>query len=58
MRPAQSPRPVEEHPHWQTSERQEQDVRKSVYKGLTEAGAEKVVDFATRVIKMLRRASS
>jgi type I restriction enzyme R subunit len=48
----------EEHPHWQTSERQEQEVRKSVYKGLIEAGAEKVVDLATRLMKMLRRASS
>ena len=31
---------------------------KSVYKGLIEVGAEKVVDLATRLMKMLQRASS
>jgi type I restriction enzyme R subunit len=48
----------EEFPHWQTSGHQEQEVRKSLYKALIEAGVEAVVDLAQGVMKMLRSASS
>lgn len=48
----------EQYPHWQTSSHQEQEVRKSLYKGLIDAGAENVVEIAKNVMKMLRRASS
>ena len=47
----------EEHPHWQSSSHQEQEVRKSLYKALISAGVDGVVDVAQRLMKMLRRAS-
>jgi type I restriction enzyme, R subunit len=45
------------YPHWQTSEHQEQDVRRSIYKALIDAGIEAVVEVATKLMKLLRRAS-
>jgi type I restriction enzyme R subunit len=47
----------EQYPHWQTSEHQEQDVRRSIYKALIDAGIEAVVEVATKLMKLLRRAS-
>ncbi len=46
----------EQYPHWQTSGRQEQEVRKSFYKALINAGVQGVVDIAQGILKMLRRA--
>jgi type I restriction enzyme R subunit len=46
----------EQFPHWQVSERQEQDVRKALYKALLDAGVEAVVEMATKLFKLLRRA--
>lgn len=49
----------EQYPHWRTSERQEQDVRRSLYKSLIDRGVkEALTDIADRIIKLLRRASS
>ena len=48
----------DKHPHWQTSERQEQEVRVKLYKALLDVGVEKVVDGATKLMRLLRRASS
>jgi len=48
----------EQHPHWQTSGHQEQDVRRSLYKAFINAGVDGVVELAQAVMKMLRRASS
>jgi type I restriction enzyme R subunit len=48
----------ESHPHWQRSSHQEQEVRKALYKSLIDAGVEGVVELATGVMRMLRRASS
>jgi type I restriction enzyme R subunit len=47
----------QQYPHWQTSEHQEQDVRRSIYKALIDAGIEGVVEVATKLMKLLRRAS-
>jgi type I restriction enzyme R subunit len=47
----------DEHPHWQSSSHQEQEVRKSLYKALITAGVDGVVEVAQRLMKMLRRAS-
>jgi type I restriction enzyme R subunit len=47
-----------EHPHWQSSSHEEQAVRKSLYKGLIDAGIEGVVEIAQAIMEMLRRASS
>jgi type I restriction enzyme R subunit len=47
----------EQYPHWQTSSHQEQEVRKSFYKALINAGVESVVDVAQSILKMLRRAT-
>ena len=46
-----------QHPHWQTSEHQEQDVRRAIYKSLIHAGVEAVVEVATKLMRLLRRAS-
>ena len=46
----------EEHPHWQTSSHQEQEVRKAFYKALITAGVDGVVDVAQNILRMLRRA--
>ena len=46
-----------EHPHWQVSERQEQDVRRALYKALIDAGVEAVVEIASKLMKLLRRAT-
>jgi type I restriction enzyme R subunit len=46
-----------QHPHWQTSEHQEQDVRRAIYKALIDAGVEAVVEVATKLMRLLRRAS-
>jgi type I restriction enzyme R subunit len=45
------------YPHWQASERQEQEVRVKLYKALMDAGVEKVVDGATKLMKLLRRSA-
>jgi type I restriction enzyme R subunit len=47
----------ENHPYWQTSEHHEQEVRKAVYKSLIDAAVENVVEIATKLMTMLRRAS-
>lgn len=46
-----------EYPHWQSSERQEQDVRRALYKALIDAGVEAVVEIAGKLMKLLRRAT-
>jgi len=46
----------EQHPHWQRSERQERDLRRSIYKALIDSGVENVVELADRLLTMLRRA--
>lgn len=46
-----------QYPHWQTSSHQEQEVRKSFYKALINAGVQGVVDVAQDILKMLRRAT-
>jgi type I restriction enzyme R subunit len=46
-----------EYPHWQVSERQEQDVRRALYKALIDAGVEAVVEIAGKLMKLLRRAT-
>jgi type I restriction enzyme R subunit len=48
----------QQHPHWQTSEHQEQDVRRAIYKSLIDAGVEAVVEVATKLMKLLRRAAT
>jgi type I restriction enzyme R subunit len=47
------------YPHWQTSERQEQEVRVALYKSLMQGGVEekKVVDGAAKLMKLLRRSA-
>jgi len=45
-----------QYPHWQTSSHQEQEVRKSFYKALINAGVDAVVDVAQNILRMLRRA--
>jgi type I restriction enzyme R subunit len=48
----------EQHPHWQTSSHQEQEVRRSLYKAFIDAGLkEAVVEMAQRIMRMLRRAT-
>lgn len=48
----------EEHPHWQISSHQEQEVRRSLYKALIDAEVDGVVERVNSVMRMLRRASS
>ncbi len=48
----------DKYPHWRTSSHQEQEVRKSFYKALIDAGVEGVVDIAQNILRMLRRATS
>jgi len=48
----------EANPHWRSSSHQEQEVRKALYKALIDAGADDVVEAATGVLRMLRRASA
>ena len=48
----------EQHPHWQSSGHQEQEVRRSLYKAFINAGIDNVVELAQSVMRMLRRASS
>jgi hypothetical protein len=45
-----------EFPHWQTSSHQEQDLRKALYRALIGGGVSTVVDYARRIITMLRGA--
>lgn len=45
-----------EYPHWQTSERQEQEVRRCLYKSLIDSDVDGVVDVATKLMQMLKRA--
>jgi len=44
-------------PHWQVSERQEQEVRRSIYRALIDRGVEKVVEIANSLIRLLKRES-
>ncbi|MBW1946873.1 MAG: type I restriction endonuclease subunit R [Deltaproteobacteria bacterium] len=46
----------QQYPHWRTSSHQEQEVRRSFYKALINAGVEGVVEIAQGILKMLRRA--
>ncbi len=46
---------LESHPHWQTSDEHEREVRKAAYKALLDAGVEEVVALADRLLRMLRR---
>jgi hypothetical protein len=54
----QAEKAFQESPHWQTSERQEQEVRRGLYKSLIDAGVEAVVDLGSKLMRMLRRAST
>ncbi|MGH9429164.1 MAG: type I restriction enzyme subunit R domain-containing protein, partial [Terriglobia bacterium] len=45
-----------QYPHWQVSSHQEQEVRKSFYKALINAGVQGVVDVAQNILRMLRKA--
>lgn len=47
----------ERFPHWQRSERQERELRKSLYKALLDSGIENVAEWADRLLTMLRRAA-
>ena len=47
----------ERFPHWQRSADQEREVRKCLYKSLLDAGVERVVELADRLLTMLRRAT-
>ena len=42
--------------HWQTSEAQEREVRKSIFKALNDAGVEAIAEVADKLLKLLRRA--
>jgi type I restriction enzyme R subunit len=44
-----------EFPHWQTSGHQEQGLRKALYKALLGGGVSTVVEYAQRILAMLRR---
>jgi len=48
----------ERFPHWHRSERQERELRKSIYKALIDSGVERVVEWADRLLTMLRRAAT
>jgi len=58
--PLQAARTVElafeQFPHRQTSEAQEREVRKSIFKALIDAGVEAVAEVADKLMKLLRRA--
>lgn len=43
----------DEFPHWQVSERQEQDVRRSLYKALIDSGIEGIVEVVNKVMNVL-----
>ncbi|NLV44623.1 MAG: HsdR family type I site-specific deoxyribonuclease [Candidatus Hydrogenedentes bacterium] len=45
-----------QYPHWQTSAHQEQDLRRALYKALIDGGVETVVEMATKLMTLLRRA--
>jgi len=49
-----------EHPHWRSGGAQERELRQKLYKALLDAGtnAEDVVDLATGLLRVLRRATS
>jgi hypothetical protein len=47
-----------DHPHWQTSSHQEQELRKVLYKALIDGKVENVVEMAQTLMKMLRRGSA
>lgn len=48
----------DQHPHWQTSSHQEQEVRRSLYKAFIDAGVkEAVVETAQGIMRMLRKAT-
>ncbi len=44
------------YPHWHTSEAQDREVRKAIFKALIDAGVEAVAKVADRVMTLLRRA--
>ncbi|MBI3616570.1 MAG: HsdR family type I site-specific deoxyribonuclease [Candidatus Omnitrophica bacterium] len=46
------------YPHWRSSSPQERELRKALYKALIDSGVDDVVDLATGVLRMLRRASA
>ena len=43
------------HPHWQTSDHEEQEVRRALYKSLLDSGIEAVVEVASKLMRLLRR---
>jgi type I restriction enzyme R subunit len=47
-----------ENPHWPKSSRQEREVRRELYKALVNVGADDIVEIATSIMRMLRRASA
>ena len=45
----------EQFAHWQVSEAQEREVRKSIFKALIDAGVEAIAEVADKLMKLLRR---
>ncbi len=43
-------------PHWQTSEAQEREVRKAIFKALIDVGVQAVAEVADKLMRLLRRA--
>ncbi len=48
----------ERFPYWESSSEQERGLRRLLFKALLDAGVERVVDFAERIMRMLRRRSA
>ncbi|MCL6649855.1 MAG: HsdR family type I site-specific deoxyribonuclease, partial [Chloroflexi bacterium] len=46
---------LDRHPHWRTSEQQEREARKAIYKALLGAGVPDPVSFAEGLLNVLRR---
>ena len=49
---------LEDHPHWQRSEKGEREVRRALYKALLGARAERITELAEHLMSTLRKASS
>lgn len=47
-----------QHPYWQRIESQERELRRSIYKALIRSGMKNVVEWADRLLTMLRRAAT
>lgn len=48
-------RSFQDHPHWQRSERQAQELRRALYRALIDAGVEDVVELVQHIMRVLRR---